>query len=41
MKEYPIFTEYLFVNGNRILRLSYDLTNEQAEEYKKVFMAIK
>lgn len=41
MEQYPIFTEYLFVNGNYILRLSYDLTKDQAEEYKKIFMSIK
>ena len=41
MEQYPVFTEYLFVNGNRIMRLSYDLTPDQANEYKEVFMAIK
>ena len=41
MEEYPVFTEYLFVKGNRIMRLSYDLTPDQANEYKKVFMTIK
>lgn len=41
MNAYPIFKEYIFVNGNHILRLSYDLTNDQANEYKEAFMAIK
>lgn len=41
MKQYPVFTEYLFVNGNYILRLSKDLTKDQADEYKKAFMDIK
>lgn len=41
MEQYPIFTEYLFVHDNYIIRLSYDLTKDQAEEYKKIFMSIK
>ena len=41
MEQYPVFTEYLFVHDNYILRLSYDLTPDQAEEYKKIFMSIK
>ena len=41
MEQYPVFTEYLFVHDNYIIRLSYDLTKDQAEEYKKIFMSIK
>lgn len=41
MKQYPIFTEYLFVHDRYILRLSKDLTPEQANEYKEIFMNIK
>ena len=41
MEQYPVFTEYLFVRDNYIIRLSYDLTKDQAEEYKKIFMSIK
>jgi hypothetical protein len=33
--------EYMFVNGNYLLRLSRELTPEQAKEYETVFMAIK
>ena len=40
-KNMPVFTQYIFVNGNYLLRLSSDLTPEQAEEYKKAFMSIK
>lgn len=41
MKAYPVFTEYLFVNDKYILRLSKDLTKEQADEYKQAFMNMK
>lgn len=40
-KKMPVFTQYIFVNRNYLLRLSSDLTPEQANEYKKVFMSIK
>lgn len=41
MKASPVFTEYMVVNGNYLLRLSKDLTNEQVNKYKQAFMAIK
>ena len=41
MKASPVFTEYIVVNGNYLLRLSKDLTNEQVNKYKQAFMAIK
>ena len=41
MKTYPVFTEYLFVHGKYIMRLSKDLSPEQAKEYEEIFMNIK
>ena len=41
MEKYPIFTEYLFVHGKYIMRLSKDLSPEQAKEYEEMFMSIK
>jgi hypothetical protein len=41
IKKSPIFTEYIFVNGNYLLRLSKDLSNDQVNKYKDVFMSIK
>ena len=41
MEKYPIFTEYLFVHGKYIMRLSKDLSPEQAKEYEEIFMTIK
>jgi len=40
-KDSPMFTEYLIVNGNYLLRLNKDLTAAQVEEYKTAFMAVE
>jgi hypothetical protein len=37
----PTTVEYMFVNGNYLLRLSNELTPEQAKEYETAFMTIK
>ena len=41
MKQYPIFTEYLFVHDKYIMRLSKELSPEQAKEYEEIFMNLK
>ena len=40
-KDSPMFTEYMVVNGNYLLRLNKALTPDQVEAYKKVFMELK
>lgn len=41
IKTSPNFTEYMFVNGNYLLRLSKDLPRDQVDKYKEAFMSIK
>lgn len=40
-KDMPAMTEYIYTNGNYLLRLDKSLTKTQAEQYKTAFMAIK
>lgn len=37
----PMLTEYNYINGTVLLRLSKSLTPDQAEKYKETFMEIK
>lgn len=37
----PMLTEYSYINGTALLRLSKSLTPDQAEKYKETFMEIK
>jgi len=37
----PMLTEYSYINGTALLRLSKSLTPDQAEKYKGTFMEIK
>lgn len=41
IKSSPMFTEYMVVNGKYLLRLNRDLTTDQVNKYKEVFMTIK
>ncbi|MCF8018173.1 MAG: hypothetical protein K9L62_02120 [Vallitaleaceae bacterium] len=40
-EQYPVFTEYLYIKGNYLLRLNASLTPEQAEQYEVVFNKLK
>lgn len=40
-KSMPVFTEYIVINGNYLLRLNKKLTSKQVAKYKKVFMSLK
>ena len=33
----PFMSEYIYIKGTMLLRLSYSLTPEQAQEYNKIF----
>ncbi len=40
-KQSPMFVEYSYINGTALLRLSKDLTKDQAAQYEKAFKELK
>lgn len=40
-KSSPLFAQYIYVNGNYLLRIDHDVTPENAKKYEEAFSKIK